>query len=106
MILAVDIWAAGVILLCFLSGRYPFFNASNDVDSLLEITQIVGRNSMAQFAATYSKYNDIIITMIINAFKQIVPFSPIFLFVLIPNHGIVFVNNLTLNAHTSLYQKR
>ncbi|RKP07017.1 kinase-like domain-containing protein, partial [Thamnocephalis sphaerospora] len=53
--IAVDIWAAGVVLLCFLSGRYPFFNANTDDASLLEIAQIVGRNELTRFAQNYGR---------------------------------------------------
>ncbi|ODV83488.1 hypothetical protein CANARDRAFT_203184, partial [[Candida] arabinofermentans NRRL YB-2248] len=38
----VDIWSAGVMLLTLLSRRFPFFNSSDDVDALIEITTIFG----------------------------------------------------------------
>ena len=40
--LAVDIWSAGVILLSFLSGRYPFFKAKDDLSSLAQIITVFG----------------------------------------------------------------
>jgi len=39
---AVDIWSAGVILLSFLSGRYPFFKAKDDLSSLAQIITVFG----------------------------------------------------------------
>lgn len=39
---AVDIWSAGVIFLCVLSTRYPFFQSPNDLTSLVEIASIFG----------------------------------------------------------------
>ena len=39
---AVDIWSAGVILLCLLSGRYPFFRASDDLSALAQIIALRG----------------------------------------------------------------
>eukprot|EP01118_Nematostelium_gracile_P018239 TRINITY_DN804_c0_g1_i1.p1 TRINITY_DN804_c0_g1~~TRINITY_DN804_c0_g1_i1.p1 ORF type:complete len:475 (+),score=75.85 TRINITY_DN804_c0_g1_i1:103-1527(+) len=39
---AIDIWSAGIILLCILSTRYPFFNAPDDLVSLAELSTIFG----------------------------------------------------------------
>ncbi|KAL5598535.1 hypothetical protein BROUX41_003535 [Berkeleyomyces rouxiae] len=41
-----DIWSAGVILLTIMSKRFPFFNSSDDVDALIEISTIFGTREM------------------------------------------------------------
>jgi len=43
---ALDIWSAGVILLCILSGRYPFFNAPDDLTALAEIAAVCGSSEL------------------------------------------------------------
>ncbi|KTW27661.1 hypothetical protein T552_02102 [Pneumocystis carinii B80] len=50
----IDIWAAGVILLSFLTRRFPFFNSSDDVDALTEITCIFGKNEMRKCAELHN----------------------------------------------------
>ncbi|KAI9598266.1 kinase-like domain-containing protein [Syncephalis fuscata] len=52
---ALDIWAAGVILLSFLTGRYPFFNSNSDAEALVEITCLQGRSAMKAMAAKYHR---------------------------------------------------
>lgn len=39
---AVDMWSAGVILLCLLSRRYPFFRAPDDQTALAQIVSLMG----------------------------------------------------------------
>jgi cell division control protein 7 len=41
-------WSAGVILLTLLSRRFPFFHSADDIDALLEITNIFGRKKMKE----------------------------------------------------------
>jgi len=48
---AADIWAAGVILLSLLTGRYPFFKSADDLISLAEITSVCGSTPVRMFAA-------------------------------------------------------
>lgn len=43
---AIDIWAAGVILVSFLTGTYPFFVSSSFADAIIELTQVYGRHAM------------------------------------------------------------
>ena len=38
-----DVWAAGIILLFFLTGKFPLFQSSDDVEALMEIAAIIGR---------------------------------------------------------------
>jgi cell division control protein 7 len=46
----IDVWSAGVMLLTLLARRFPFFNSTDDVDALLELTQIFGRERMREAA--------------------------------------------------------
>ncbi|KAL0966696.1 hypothetical protein UPYG_G00298560 [Umbra pygmaea] len=52
---AIDIWSAGVILLSLLSGRYPFFKASDDLIALTQIMTIRGSKETIQAAKTFDK---------------------------------------------------
>ncbi|XP_070973970.1 cell division cycle 7-related protein kinase isoform X2 [Oncorhynchus clarkii lewisi] len=52
---AIDIWSAGVILLSLLSGRYPFFKASDDLIALTQIMTIRGSRETIQAAMTFGK---------------------------------------------------
>ncbi|KAF1988787.1 cell cycle protein kinase-like protein [Aulographum hederae CBS 113979] len=45
---AIDMWSAGVILLTFLSQRFPFFHSADDIDALLELTNIFGKKRMRE----------------------------------------------------------
>ncbi|KAK3898674.1 kinase-like domain-containing protein [Staphylotrichum tortipilum] len=42
----IDIWSAGVILLTILSRRFPFFNSADDVEAMIEIATMFGRQRM------------------------------------------------------------
>ena len=42
----IDIWSAGVILLTMLAQRFPFFNSQDDVEAIIEIASIFGRDAM------------------------------------------------------------
>jgi cell division control protein 7 len=44
-----------VILLSFLSKRFPFFNSSDDIDAMIELTTIFGRAQMAGCAKLHSE---------------------------------------------------
>uniref|UniRef100_A0A8C6TVX3 non-specific serine/threonine protein kinase n=1 Tax=Neogobius melanostomus TaxID=47308 RepID=A0A8C6TVX3_9GOBI len=52
---AIDVWSAGVILLSLLSGRYPFFKASDDLIALSQIMTIRGSRETIQAAKTFGK---------------------------------------------------
>ncbi|KAF9315820.1 hypothetical protein BG003_002616 [Podila horticola] len=52
---SLDIWAVGVILLCFLTGRFPFFNSNDDADALLEIAIVFGSTEMKKVAASFHR---------------------------------------------------
>ena len=51
----IDIWSAGIILLSFLSQRYPFFKSPDDLTSLYEISLIVGTQSLKDAAHEISR---------------------------------------------------
>lgn len=71
----IDVWSAGVILLCMLTRRYPFFKAGDDVVSLCEVASVVGSHRlelaalestrMVQFPFTFKEYNlkDLVISL-------------------------------------------
>lgn len=48
---AVDIWSAGIILLTILTKRYPFFSSNDDLDSLCQISNIIGTEKLEGAAA-------------------------------------------------------
>ncbi|XP_013394451.1 cell division cycle 7-related protein kinase [Lingula anatina] len=52
---AVDIWSAGIIFLSILSGRYPFFKASDDMVSLAQLISLMGTMEVKMSARTYGK---------------------------------------------------
>lgn len=51
-----DMWSAGVIFLSLLSGRYPFFKASDDLTALAQIISVFGTNAIQKAALTYGVY--------------------------------------------------
>nr|XP_057922093.1 cell division cycle 7-related protein kinase-like isoform X1 [Doryrhamphus excisus]XP_057922094.1 cell division cycle 7-related protein kinase-like isoform X1 [Doryrhamphus excisus] len=52
---AIDVWSAGVILLSLLSGRYPFFKASDDLIALAQIMTIRGSRETVRAAKAFGK---------------------------------------------------
>lgn len=48
-------WSAGVIFLSLLSGRYPFYKASDDLTALAQIMTIRGSKETIQAAKTFGK---------------------------------------------------
>lgn len=51
---AIDMWSAGMILMFFLTGKFPLFHASDDVEALVEIATIIGRRKMEKAATLHS----------------------------------------------------
>jgi cell division control protein 7 len=47
---SIDIWSAGVILLTLLARRFPFFQSADDIDAVLEITNILGKKKIEETA--------------------------------------------------------
>jgi cell division control protein 7 len=58
---AIDVWAAGMILAFFLTGKFPLFNSSDDVEALMEIACIIGRKKMEKVATLHGLLNDVIL---------------------------------------------
>ncbi|EKM59990.1 uncharacterized protein PHACADRAFT_206206 [Phanerochaete carnosa HHB-10118-sp] len=52
---AIDVWSAGVILLFFLTKKFPLFQASDDVEALMEIATIIGKRQMEKIATLHSR---------------------------------------------------
>lgn len=52
---AIDVWSAGVVLLCLLSRRYPIFVAHDDLAALAEITCLVGAPTAISGARSLSR---------------------------------------------------
>ncbi|CAO1634926.1 unnamed protein product [Sympodiomycopsis kandeliae] len=52
---AVDVWSAGIILLAFLTKRFPIFNANTDVEALLELMIIFGKSKMSRCALLHNR---------------------------------------------------
>ncbi|KAG5728828.1 Cell cycle serine/threonine-protein kinase hsk1, partial [Termitomyces sp. T112] len=52
---AIDVWAAGVILLFFLTGKFPLFQSNDDIEALMEIAAIIGYREMADVATLHSR---------------------------------------------------
>lgn len=58
--LAVDMWSAGVILLCMLSRRYPFFKAKDDLQALAQMMALFGSKQMERMASEIGKYSTVL----------------------------------------------
>ncbi|GAA6061705.1 hypothetical protein JCM10212_004937 [Sporobolomyces blumeae] len=52
---ALDVWSVGIILLCFLTRRFPFFNSNDDSEALAEIAAIFGKKKMERCAALHNR---------------------------------------------------
>ncbi|XP_077581220.1 cell division cycle 7-related protein kinase isoform X2 [Stigmatopora nigra] len=52
---AIDVWSAGVIFLSLLSGRFPFFKASDDLVALSQIMTIRGSRETTQAGKAIGK---------------------------------------------------
>ncbi len=53
-LIAIDIWAVGIMLLSVLCHKFPIFNSSDDVEALMEIGAMFGPNSLAKCAFLHS----------------------------------------------------
>ncbi|KAG1768655.1 kinase-like protein [Suillus occidentalis] len=52
---AIDVWSAGMILLFFLAGKFPLLQSSDDIEALMEIATIIGRQKMEKTAILHSR---------------------------------------------------
>jgi cell division control protein 7 len=54
-LLAIDVWAAGVILLSILCQKFPVFVSGDDMEALLEIGCIFGQAQLEKAAHLHSR---------------------------------------------------
>lgn len=52
-------WSAGVVFLSLLSGRYPFFKASDDLVALAQIMTIRGSRETIRAAKTFGVFKKV-----------------------------------------------
>ena len=52
---AIDIWSAGIIFLCLLSGKYPFFKANDDMTAMIQISTLLGSQQCINAAKCIGK---------------------------------------------------
>lgn len=51
----IDVWSCGIILLTFLSKRFPFFHSADDIDAFLELCTIFGKRRMKEVALLHGQ---------------------------------------------------
>ncbi|KAK6416595.1 Cell division control protein 7, partial [Oleoguttula sp. CCFEE 5521] len=51
----IDVWSCGVILLTFLSKRFPFFHSADDIDAFIELCTIFGKKRMRDTALLHGQ---------------------------------------------------
>lgn len=51
----IDNWSCGVILLTFLSKRFPFFHSADDIDAFIELCTIFGKRRMKETALLHGQ---------------------------------------------------
>ncbi|KAK9488251.1 kinase-like domain-containing protein [Lipomyces starkeyi] len=54
----IDMWSVGVILLSFMSKRFPFFNSADDIDAMIEIASIFGKPKISACARLHGSIFD------------------------------------------------
>lgn len=54
---AIDMWSAGIMLLSILAHKFPVFNSTDDVESLMEIAAVFGRASLERCAMLHSGFS-------------------------------------------------
>ena len=68
---AIDVWAAGMILLFFLVGKFPLFQSNDDIEALMEIAAVLGRKKMEKAATLHSACNSGPYSSAYNAHMQV-----------------------------------
>lgn len=64
---AIDVWSAGVILLSLLSGRYPFFKATDDMIALVQIMTLRGSRETIKAGKSFGVYKCLLLGLLQNA---------------------------------------
>ncbi|KAH9482230.1 Cell cycle serine/threonine-protein kinase hsk1 [Psilocybe cubensis] len=52
---AIDVWSAGIILLFFLTGKFPIFQSNDDIEGLMEIAVIIGKRKIERAATLHGR---------------------------------------------------
>ncbi|WPH00515.1 Cell cycle serine/threonine-protein kinase hsk1 [Acrodontium crateriforme] len=52
---SIDVWSVGVILLTFLSKRFPFFHSADDIDAFIELACIFGKIKMKEVSLLHGQ---------------------------------------------------
>jgi len=53
--IAIDVWSAGVILLFFLTRKFPIFQSNDDIEGLMEIAVIIGKRKIERAATLHGR---------------------------------------------------
>ena len=51
----IDVWSVGIVLLTFLTKRFPFFHSADDIDAFIELCSIFGRKKMKETALLHGQ---------------------------------------------------
>ncbi|KAK0849743.1 Cell division control protein 7 [Friedmanniomyces endolithicus] len=51
----IDVWSCGIILLTFISKRFPFFHSADDIDAFIELCCIFGKKRMRDTASLHGQ---------------------------------------------------
>lgn len=51
----IDVWSCGIMLLTFLSKRFPFFHSADDIDAFIELCCIFGKKKMKEVALLHGQ---------------------------------------------------
>lgn len=51
----IDVWSCGIILLTFLSRRFPFFHSADDIDAYIELCSIFGNKRMLDMSLMHGQ---------------------------------------------------
>ncbi|KAF2174149.1 hypothetical protein M409DRAFT_35324 [Zasmidium cellare ATCC 36951] len=51
----IDVWSCGIMLLTFLSKRFPFFHSADDIDAFIELCTIFGKKKMKDTALLHGQ---------------------------------------------------